>query len=127
MQNYGEVRPAGRPYVMTPSESVAFSVKSRPMKPHWQLDDEERAREQENIDRTDHADRDFIKRIGSARRAADTSQLQRLKDAPKHLKSYLGRNFTLRKQNEPDSGSDSDSPMEIEIDGQLPPPRQVVR
>ncbi|KAG6890025.1 hypothetical protein C0992_003248 [Termitomyces sp. T32_za158] len=124
VQNYGGMPPAGwRPSVMMPTESVVLSVKSGPMKPHWQRDDEERAREQEDIDRTDHVDRDLTKRIGPARRSTDTTQPQRFRGAPKHLKSYVGRNLTLRKEDELDS--DSDSPMEI--DGQSRPSRKIVR
>ncbi|KAG6899858.1 hypothetical protein C0993_006202 [Termitomyces sp. T159_Od127] len=126
VQSYGELPHKGRrPSVITPSESVALSFKSGPRKPHWQLDDEERAREEENISRLDRGDQDFIKRVGPTRRASDTSHSRRFKGSPKHLKRYLGRNLTLKKEDEPDSGSDSDSPMEI--DGQPRPPRNTVR
>ncbi|KAG6902050.1 hypothetical protein C0995_005107 [Termitomyces sp. Mi166 len=125
-QNYGETPSAGRRLsAITASESVALLAKSGPMKPHWQLDDEERAKKQENMGRAELADRDFIMRMGSARRAIAMSQSHHFKDAPKHPKSYVGHNLTLRKQGEPDSESDSGSSMEI--DGSLSPPRKTVR
>ncbi|KAG5353414.1 hypothetical protein J132_11236 [Termitomyces sp. J132] len=126
IQSHGEIPwPRRRLSVITSSEFVMRSVKSRSMKPHWQLDDEGRAKEQQNMARMDHPDRDYIKRIGPGRRTAPTSQPHHFKDAPKHSRGYLGRNFTLKKQGEPDSESDYDSPMEI--DEQSLPPRRATR
>ncbi|KAG6850025.1 hypothetical protein H0H93_002229 [Arthromyces matolae] len=86
------------------------SAKAPAMKPHWQLDDEERAREPENSRHFDISDRTFIKRIGARPTRSQLHSFQQFR----HSKAYLGRNLILRKHGEQDSESGSDSAMDVD-------------
>ncbi|KAG6917601.1 hypothetical protein DXG01_001830 [Tephrocybe rancida] len=125
VKTYAEIR---RRSMMRPSEGITIAAKAGPSIPHWQRDDEERAKALENR-RPDQAEREFVKRIGTlslARRTTGGPRPLPFRGAPSHSKSYVGRHLTLRQQGEPDEGSDSDSDSPMEVDGPLPQ-RKTVR